>query len=91
MIDIKDDHFGAVLSCAVRYAIGRSMYMTKLVIDFITPLVQGLSTKTLWCLKRDINEAAKHNQLGDAKINAPAWLELLADVRKELIKRGDVD
>lgn len=29
--------------------------------------------------------------LEGASIDAPAWLELLADVRKELIKRGDVD
>lgn len=91
MINIKDDHFGAVLNCAVRYAIGRKSYMPKLVVDFIKPLVPDLSTKTLWCIKRDINEAAVHDGLGDAKIDAPGWLELLADARRELIKRGDVD
>ena len=48
-IDLSDDNFGAVLNCAVRYAIGRRTYMPGLVIDYITPLLPYLNNKTLWC------------------------------------------
>ena len=59
MIDVRDDNFGAVLNCAVRYAVGRRSYMPYLVASFITPLVPDLSTKTLWAIRNDINDAAK--------------------------------
>lgn len=86
--EIRDDNFGAVLNCAVRYALGRSSYTPLVVVGYISPMVENLSNKTLWCLKRDINEAATHDNLGDPIIDAPLWLSLLEDVKKELIRRG---
>ena len=88
LIDSRDEDFGAVLMCAVRYAIGRRTYMPKLVVDFITPLVPELTTKTLWVLKADINDREKYDALGDPTIDAPIWRELFAVIQKELIKRG---
>ena len=88
LIDSRDEDFGAVLMCAVRYAIGRRTYMPKLVVDFITPLVPELTTKTLWVLKADINDREKYDALGDPTIDAPIWRELFTVIQKELIKRG---
>ena len=88
VFDMRDDNFGAVINCAVRYALGRSSYMPGVVVGYISPMVENLSTKTLWCLKRDINEAATYDNLGDPNIDAPLWLRLLEDVKKELIRRG---
>lgn len=91
MIDVRDDNFGAVLNCAVRYTVGRRSYMPYLVASFITPLVPDLSTKTLWVIRNDINEAAKFDDLGDPNIDAPHWLGLREMVQKELVKRGKAD
>jgi len=87
-IDARDDNFGAVLNCAVRYSLGRRSCMPYIVTSFITPLVPELSTKTLWSLKKDISGYEKFDSLGDPYIDAPLWMNMLEIVQKELIKRG---
>lgn len=59
------DFFGAVLNCAVRYCIGRMTYMPGLVTDWIMQHCHGLLTgKTIFVMKRDIDEAKEHDGLG---------------------------
>lgn len=53
---MKDDFFGAVLNCAVRYSLGRVSYMPGLVMDEIRPMLPSLSPKTLSCFERDIQK-----------------------------------
>ena len=55
-INLKNDNFGAVLNCAVRYSLGRHTYMPGLVMDFIGPLLPYVSDRTLWCMERDIKD-----------------------------------
>ena len=55
-IERKDDFGGAVLNCAVRYALGRRTYMPGLVMDEIRPMLKDCSERTLWCFDRDITE-----------------------------------
>ncbi|MGN9098084.1 hypothetical protein [Flintibacter porci] len=55
-IERSDDFGGAVLNCAVRYALGRFSYMPGLVMDEIRPMLKDCSDKTLWCFDRDISE-----------------------------------
>lgn len=88
IIDTSDDDFGAVLNCAVRYALGRKTYMPHLVMDFIRPLIQCLSDKTLWCFARDIEEAERMDCLGDPNIDAPAWHDFLGAVQEERNRSG---
>ena len=89
VIDPADDEFGAVLNCAVRYAIGRRTYMPGLVIDFITPLLPRLSSKTLWCLDQDLTEARWEGGYGDPKIDEPGWMRFHEAVRAERQRRRD--
>ena len=89
VIDPADDEFGAVLNCAVRYAIGRRTYMPSLVIDFITPLIPHLNGKTLWCLDQDITEARWEGGYGDPDIDEPGWMGFHEAVRAERHRRGD--
>ena len=89
VIDPADDYFGAVLNCAVRYAIGRRTYMPSLVIDFITPLIPHLNSKTLWCLDQDITEARWEGGYGDPKIDEPGWRRFHEAVRAERQRRRD--
>lgn len=68
------DEFGAVLNCAVRYCIGRRTYMPGLVTDWIRKHCHGILTaKTLGCMKRDIDEAAAGDGLGDS-CDVETWL-----------------
>lgn len=77
----KVDFFDAVLTCAVRYCLGRATYMPGLVADWIMEHCKGLLTaKTLAVMKRDIDEAASRGGLcmyWDVRtwLRFRAWLE----------------
>jgi hypothetical protein len=88
-INLGDDFFGAVLNCAVRYAMGRQTYMPGLVIDFITPLLPELSSKTLWCFDQDITEQRWFGGYGHPEIDEPGWMRFHEAVRAERTRRGD--
>lgn len=88
-IILEDDDFGAVLNCAVRYALGRPSYMPSIVIGFITPLLPYLNDKTLWCFDRDVTEARWHGGYGDPRIDEPGWIKFLNDVHNERRARGE--
>lgn len=89
VVNLEDEFFGAVLNCAVRYAIGRRSYMPGLVIDFITPLIPHLSSKTLWCFDQDVTDARWAGGYGDPKIDEPGWMKFLDAVRAERKARGE--
>ena len=87
-IDPTDDDFGAVLNCAVRYALGRRTYMPHLVIDYIVPILPSLTDKTLWCFERDLSSATN---FGDSQIDEPHWREFLKLVKDEIEGRHPDD
>lgn len=88
-INLEDDDFGAILNCAVRYALGRQSYMPGLVIDYIRPLLPYLNDKTLWCLERDIREAENFGGYGDPQIDKPGWIKFLLEIQEEIQKRKE--
>lgn len=86
----RDDDFGgAVLNCAVRYALGRETYMPRLVMDQIRSMLPDCSDKTLWCFEQDVSEwldrdngwTAYDNSYGDD------WKRFLEAVRAEIERR----
>lgn len=85
--DPCDDDFQSVLICAERYACGRRSYMPGVVAGFIMPLVSQLRDTTLGALHRDLDNAMRDSKLGDPKIDAPGWIELLHSVEKEIKRR----
>lgn len=77
------DFFGAVLNCAVRYCIGRMTYMPGLVTDWIMQHCHGLLTeKTLFVMKRDIDEAKERDGLG-MDCDVETWLKFRDWLEKE--------
>ena len=59
-IQKHDDDFGAILNCAVRYALGRRTYMPLLVTDWIKAHCKGeLNKKTLSAMIQDIEDQGK--------------------------------
>lgn len=84
LIPAKDDDFGAVCNCAVRYSLGRMTYMPSIVVGFIKPLLPKLNNRTLWCFERDIEGAGSY---GDEQIDKPLWMGFLAAVKAEIAAR----
>ena len=85
-IEPHDDLGGAVLNCAVRYALGRASYMPGLVMDEIRPMLAELTAKTLYCMERDIREWV----VGTGNQKNPYWEDwggFLKLVRDQLEKR----
>lgn len=83
------DFFGAVLNCAVRYCIGRMTYMPGLVTDWIMQHCHGLLTeKTLFVMKRDIDEARAREGLG-MDCDVRTWLKFREWLDKEEAQNGN--
>lgn len=85
MIKIANaEDFGFVCVCAVRYCLGRRTYAPGTVMGFIKTFLPALDDKTLYVMARDIAEA---DNLGDAEIDAPMWVEFLGKIREEQKRR----
>lgn len=89
----RDDDFGgAVLNCAVRYALGRNSYMPGLVMSVIRPMLPNCSDKTLWCFEQDVSEwiEGKTWMMDDMFtywFYKEEWMNFLDAVRAEIEKR----
>ena len=84
VIDVADDNFGAVVNCAVRYALGRRTYMPELVRRFIYPLLPYLSDRTLYTLEMDLRTTKDY---GNPTVDLPGWLQLLSDTQRTIKNR----
>lgn len=62
---------------ALRYALGRQSYIVHVIRDHVMEHVGEMSTWEAETLARDIREARDRGQLGNPRIDAPLWLELL--------------
>lgn len=84
-----DAEIGAIVICAVRYALGRESYMPGLVQDFIMRHPEILTENDRQVIIRDIEEADEIrtytmengqtltvDRLGNTKIDRPGWLKL---------------
>lgn len=87
-IERDDDFGGAVLNCAVRYALGRMSYMPNLVMDEIKPMLKDCSDKTLWCFDKDISEWLQDEYI-QRKEYETEWREFLKSVRAEIQVRKE--
>lgn len=86
-IERSDDFGGAVLNCAVRYALGRFSYMLGLVMDEIRPMLKDCSDKTLWCFDRDISEWLA-GRTGEMTAYEKEWSSFRDEVRRIMRERG---
>ncbi len=87
-IDLKNDDFGAVLNCAVRYALGRKSYMPEIVTGYITPLLPEINDRTLHVMDQDVTERKYCGGYGDPYIDEPLWMKFLEAVHAEKDRRG---
>ena len=88
MIDPRGEDYNVLVTCAVRYAIGRRSYMPYLVVAAILPHLHELEDGTLLVMEHDIVGAPS---LGDKDIDEPLWRNLLDEVRRERERRAHDD
>ena len=86
MIDPSGEDYNVLVTCAVRFAIGRQSYMPSLVIQAVVPHLEQLETRTLRVMDRDIKEA---RTLGDELIDKPLWLAFQSRVQRVLWRRDN--
>ena len=82
-IDLADHDFGCLVTCAIRYCLGRCTYMPKLVCDFVFPLLPYLDDQTIGCMERDIREAPSYGMDCDYA----TWMQFLKQLRAEMERR----
>ena len=83
---MKDEDFGTILVCAVRYALGRRTYMPSLVTEWIMSSCHlALDKKTLGVMLRDVEEQGKRGPeaYGDSW-DETTWKRFAEWCRKEL-------
>lgn len=84
-----DDRGGAVLSCAVRYALGRASYMPGLVMDEIRPMLPDCNDKTIAVFVQDVSEwlAQAKPETGFFDNYYDDWKKFMDTCNDELDKR----
>lgn len=76
--------FELMMISALRYAIGRHTYMPSVTIEYIRYLIPQLSAKTLYVMKRDIDEeAARYQRMERELYMADEWAKLAEEIRVE--------
>ncbi len=76
--------FELMMISALRYAIGRYTYMPSVTIDYIRYLIPQLSAKTLYVMKRDIDEeTARYQRMERELYKADEWAKLAEEIRVE--------
>ena len=76
-----------VITCAIRYCIGRKTYAPHKVIKFVTPLLPYLDDVSLVCIERDLTNPVTYGGFGDPNIDDPAWMSFKQAVGDEINKR----
>lgn len=86
-INLNDEDFGCILTCAVRYSLGRQTYMPKLVYDFIRPLLPYLTNKTLVNIRNSIQDYGSYGYSYGADFDLRMWMEFKNQVEIEIEQR----
>lgn len=76
-----------VITCAIRYCLGRKTYAPHKVIKFVTPLLPYLDDVSLDCIMRDLSNPVTYGGFGDPHIDEPAWMSFKQEVGAEIQKR----
>lgn len=79
---IKIDPDSVLFTCAVRYTIGRRTYMPELVCGELLPIVDKLSDRNLYVMKKDIESELK-SDIPEKEL----WKSLLENINTEMQKR----
>lgn len=74
-----------IISCAVRYALGRETYIVSLICDYILKHIDALSINCLWSIAKDIRDQEQWGY--GAECDEHEWMELLKTIEDKVRKR----
>ena len=78
---VVSQDFELMMISALRYAIGRYTYMPSVTIDYIRYLIPQLSVKTLYIMKRDIEEEIERYKRMERELYmAKEWQKLAEEI-----------
>ena len=90
VINISQEDFGTLASCAIRYCQGRQTYMPDLVRGIVVQHLPELSDKDLGVLIEDCAYQERMDMYGDKRIDKPGWMRwkgiLLAEEKRRAEK-----
>ena len=84
-----NDEFELVLSCALRYALGRMTYVPSDITGYIKPLLPYLTEPTIKVFKRDIYEQSKYEKGLGIDCDKQVWMDFYDACDNELIRRTE--
>ena len=88
---IKTD--SVLITCAVRYALGRQSYMPSAVMDELKPLLDKMSGRNLQVMQTDI--VGYIERVAEGRVaedwNLRDWMHFLIDVNDEIERREQCD
>lgn len=83
--------FELMMISALRYAIGRYTYMPSVAIEYIRYLIPQLSAKTLFIMKRDIDEEIERYKRMERELYMDKeWAKLAEEIGVEYEKKKAV-
>ena len=84
-----DQDMELILISALRYAIGRAMYMPETTMNFVRPLLPYMTLKSLYVIENDLkDEFSRCERLNLTLPYEDEWINFALDVRKEKEKKG---
>lgn len=88
---VVSQDFELMMISALRYAIGRYTYMPSVTIEYIRYLIPQLSAKTLFVMKRDIDEEIERcERMGRELYMNKEWTKLAEEIGIEYEKKKAV-
>lgn len=89
MSRLKEDDFGTLAICAIRYCHGRQTYMPGLVRGIIRSHLKELSDKDLNIMIEDCGFQERMHLYGDERIDKPGWIKWREELIAERERRTD--
>lgn len=87
-IEIRQEDFGTLCVCAVRYCHGRKTYMPSLVTEIVGKHLAELSDRDIKIMYDDCR-FMNLSDYGDEVIDKPDWLRWEKKLKKEIERRED--
>ena len=85
--NLKQEDFGTLCICAIRYCQGRQSYMPSLVRDIIRPHLKELDDRDLSVMIQDCDFQRRFNLYGSDTIDKPGWIEWEQTLKDEQERR----
>lgn len=88
LIDIKQEDFGTLCICALRYCFDRQTYMPELVREIVRDHIGELSDKDIGVMRNDCDFQESLRLYGDEWIDKPGWLGWKKEISAEWVRRN---